>query len=79
MFEIANLYLEQGDEEKAKEKLQKLASDAPDYRRQEVAELLVQVGVTPTPVQTSSEITQPDITSNGTNIDQPTTGSSDGS
>ncbi len=79
MFELAKLYLEQGDEETAKEKLQKVASDDPDYRKQEVLELLVQVGVTPAPVQTTSETTQPDLTNGESNMDQPTPGSSDGS
>lgn len=79
LFELANLYLEQGDDETAKEKLQKLASDAPDYRRQEVLELLVQVGVTPAPVQTQSETTQPDLTQSGNDMDQPTSDASDGS
>ncbi len=76
LFQLANLYLEQGDEEAAKEKLQRLASDAPDYREQEVEELLVQVGVTPEPVQTQSETAQPDESES--DMEQPTPGSSDG-
>ena len=40
LFSLAQLYLDQGDEETAKEKLEKIASDDPAYRPDEVAALL---------------------------------------
>lgn len=79
LFQLGTLYLAQGDDDKAKEKLQKLASDAPDYRAAEVAQLLVQAGVTPEPTQTPSETVQPQTSQTGSNTVQPTQGQSDGS
>jgi tetratricopeptide (TPR) repeat protein len=43
-FELAKLYLAQGKTAQAKEKLEKIAMDAPTYRKDEVASLLVQAG-----------------------------------
>ena len=43
-FELAKLYLAQGKTAQAKEKLEKIAKDAPTYRKDEVAALLVQAG-----------------------------------
>jgi len=75
---LGTLYLAQGDVDNAKEKLQKLTSDAPDYRADEVAAMLVDAGVTPpAPTQTPSETVQPQ--SSGSDTAQPTQGSSDGS
>ena len=75
LFQLGTLYLAQGDNDKAKEKLQKLASDAPGYKTTEVTSMLVKLGVTPT-TQTPSETVQPQT---GSNTVQPTPGSSDGS
>jgi tetratricopeptide (TPR) repeat protein len=78
LFQLGTLYLAQGDVDNAKEKLQKLTSDAPDYRADEVAAMLVDAGVTPpAPTQTPSETVQPQ--SSGSDTAQPTQGSSDGS
>jgi len=80
LFQLGTLYLAQGDDDKAKEKLQKLASDVPDYRADEVAAMLVRAGVTPpAQTQTPSETTQPQASQTGSNTVQPTQGSSDGS
>ncbi|HHR84904.1 MAG TPA: tetratricopeptide repeat protein [Candidatus Acetothermia bacterium] len=79
LFQLGTLYLAQGDDNNAEEKLQKLASDAPDYRADEVAQLLVQAGVTPAPTQTPSEAVTPQEAQTGSNTVQPTPGSSDGS
>ena len=43
LFALAQLYLDQGNEESAKEKLEKIASDDPAYRPDEVAALLAKV------------------------------------
>ncbi len=65
LFALAQLYHDQGDEETAKEKLEKIASDDPSYRPDEVAALLAKVSgeepVSPSleeevAVQTPSEI-----------------------
>jgi len=80
LFQLGTLYLAQGDDDNAKEKLQKLASDAPDYRADEVAAMLVDAGVTPpAPTQTPSETVQPQSSESGSDTVQPTQGSSDGS
>jgi tetratricopeptide (TPR) repeat protein len=62
-FELAKIYLTQGDDNKAKERLEKIASDDPNYRPDEVSALLIQAGSeTPVPeaeVQTPSETVEP--------------------
>ena len=78
LFQLGTLYMAQGDEDNAKEKLQKLASDAPDYRATEVAAMLVKLGVTPA-TQTPSETVEPQTPQTGSNTEQPTQGTSDGS
>ena len=79
LFQLGTLYLAQGDDDKAKEKLQKLASDAPDYKTDQVTAMLVKLGVTPPATQTPSETVQPQAGQTGSNTVQPTQGSSDGS
>ncbi len=77
LLQLGKLYLAQGDDEKAKAKLQQLASDAPDYHADEVAQLLVQAGVSPTAPteeQTPSATVQPVQTASGTNQAVPTAG-----
>jgi parvulin-like peptidyl-prolyl isomerase/Tfp pilus assembly protein PilF len=64
-FELAKLYLAQGEDDKAKEKLEKIVSDDPTYRSEEVIDLLVQAGgEVPTPeeteVQTPSDTVEPE-------------------
>ncbi len=78
LFQLGTLYMAQGDEDSAKEKLQKLSSDAPDYRAAEVTEMLVKLGVTPE-IQTPSETVEPQAPQTGSNTEQPTQGTSDGS
>jgi peptidyl-prolyl cis-trans isomerase C/foldase protein PrsA len=62
-FELAKLYLALGEDDKAKEKLEKIASDDPNYLPDEVNALLIQAGgETPVPeaeVQTPSETVDP--------------------
>jgi len=72
LFQLGTLYLAQGDDNNAKEKLQKLADAAPDYRADEVAELLVQAGGTPPAPPAHTQTVQ-----TGSNTVQPTSGSSD--
>jgi parvulin-like peptidyl-prolyl isomerase/tetratricopeptide (TPR) repeat protein len=43
LFKLAELYFKQGREDKAKEQLEKLKSDYPDYRPEEVSRLLAQI------------------------------------
>ena len=76
LFQLGKLYLAQGDNNNAKAKLQKLASDAPNYKTEQVAAMLVKLGVTPPATQTPSETVQPET---GSNTVHPTQGSSDGS
>jgi tetratricopeptide (TPR) repeat protein len=64
-FELAKLYLAQGEDDKAKEKLEKIVSDDPTYHSEEVIDLLVQAGgEVPTPeeteVQTPSDTVEPE-------------------
>lgn len=80
LLQLGKLYVAQGDDANAKAKLQQLASAAPDYHADEVAQLLLQAGVTPsTPEteQTPSATVQPVQTGSGTNQTVPT--ASDGS
>lgn len=62
LFALAQLYLEQDDREKAKEKLEKIASDDPTYRPEEVAKLLAKArgeeAVSP-PLEEESEVQTP--------------------
>jgi len=64
-FELAKLYLAQGEDDRAVEKLEKIMSDDPSYRPEEVAKLFAEAGgeiPAPTPleteVQTPSEAVQ---------------------
>jgi peptidyl-prolyl cis-trans isomerase C/foldase protein PrsA len=62
-FELAKLYLAQGEDDKAKERLEKIAGDDPNYLPDEVSALLIQAsGETSVPeaeVQTPSETVEP--------------------
>ncbi|MEA1871731.1 MAG: peptidylprolyl isomerase [Candidatus Bipolaricaulota bacterium] len=62
-FELAKLYLAQGEDDKAKERLEKIVNDDPNYLPDEVSALLIRAsGETPVPeaeVQTPSETVEP--------------------
>ena len=62
-FELAKLYLAQGEDDKAKERLEKIASDDPNYLPDEVSALLIQAGGEPSvpeaEAQTPSETVEP--------------------
>jgi len=78
LFQLAKLYLAQGDQDNAKAKLQQLVSAAPDYRADEVASMLVKVGITPpAPTQTPSESVQPEASESGSDTVHPTPGSNE--
>lgn len=62
-LELAKIYLGQGKTAQAKEKLDKIALDAPTYRAEEVAALLAQAGGTSAPAPSGSSVQTP---SNGT-------------
>jgi len=62
-FELAKLYLTQGEDDKAKERLEKIVNDDPNYLPDEVSALLIQAGGEPSvpeaEAQTPSETVEP--------------------